>query len=201
MSDLSQPHLPDAIRLTLQVTNLLESLALPYLVGGSMASIVYGEARMTNDLDLVVGLSEAHVSDFVAAFQDEFYVDEMAVRRAVRERSSFNLIHLATMFKVDVFIHRADDWAHEQMQRAEARALLAGDDTTIRKVASAETMVLQKLLWFRKGGEVSDRQWRDVQGMLKVQAVRIDVEYLRQWAAKLQISDLLERALLAAGIS
>ncbi|MBP6821133.1 MAG: hypothetical protein KA368_06295 [Acidobacteria bacterium] len=155
---------------------------------------------MTNDLDLMADLPEVKVADLVAALESEFYVDDRAIRRAIRGRSSFNLIHLATMFKVDVFLHRGDEWAKEQMRRSQSKSLIEGVGSTSRKVSSAETMILQKLLWFRKGGEVSDRQWRDVLGMMKVQAERLDFDYLNQWADSLQISDLLERSLKKAGI-
>ncbi|MFN0108360.1 MAG: hypothetical protein ACKVZH_05850 [Blastocatellia bacterium] len=192
-------QMPETIRITLQVTGLLEKLGTPYLIGGSVASIVHGETRLTNDLDLVADLSENQIAAMVEALEAEFYVDNQAIQRAIRERSSFNLIHLATMFKVDVFIHRRDEWAREQMRRSVSKSLLEGDDSTMRQVSSAETMILQKLLWFRKGGEVSDRQWRDVLGMLKVQAERLDFDYLRQWAVALQISDLLEKSLQESG--
>lgn len=192
--------LPTTIRVALQITDLLEQLGIRYLIGGSMASIVHGETRLTNDLDLVADIRGTHVKPLVAALTSEFYIDEQAITRAIRERSSFNLIQLAMMFKIDVFIFRDDDWAREQMRQSEAKALLYGDEATVRNVASAETMVVQKLLWFRKGGEVSERQWRDVQGILKVQGERLNVDYLRQWAVELQVSDLLERALSAAGM-
>jgi hypothetical protein len=192
--------LPESIRIALHVTTLLHDLGVPYLIGGSMASIVHGEMRLTNDLDLVADISEAQIPALVAALQNEFYVDELSLRRAVRERKSFNLIYLPTVFKIDVFIHHGDEWAVEQMRQSEAKALLFGDEATVRNVASAGTMVLQKLLWFRKGGGVSERQWRDVQGILKVQGERLNVSYLRQWADDLRVSDLLERALSEAGI-
>ncbi len=198
-SNFTNP-IPDTIKITLQVTGLFEQFGIPYVIGGSVASIVHGEARMTNDLDLMADLPEVKVADLVAALESEFYVDDRAIRRAIRGRSSFNLIHLATMFKVDVFLHRGDEWAKEQMRRSQSKSLIEGVGSTSRKVSSAETMILQKLLWFRKGGEVSDRQWRDVLGMMKVQAERLDFDYLNQWADSLQISDLLERSLKKAGI-
>ena len=190
--------LPDALSIALRVTGLLEQFGIQYLIGGSVASIVHGEARLTNDLDLVADIAAHQVPALAAALAHEFYVDDVGIQRAIRERSSFNLIHLATMFKVDVFIDRGDAWALEQMRCAESVALLYGDDTTVRRVAGAETMILQKLLWFRKGGEVSDRQWRDVLGMLKVQADRLDYAYLQDWATRLGVADLLDKAVRAA---
>src|SRR5262245_52816497 len=109
--------LPDAIRIALKVTNLLADLGIPHLIGGSGASIVRGEVRLTNDLDLVADIKERQVSAVVSALETDFYVDDRAILRAIRERSSFNIIYLETMFKVDVFIPREDDWAREQMLR------------------------------------------------------------------------------------
>lgn len=192
--------MPDAIRIGLRVTSLLANLGIPHLIGGSVASIVHGEVRLTNDLDLVADIKEEQVSAFVSALEAAFYVDDRAILRAIRERGSFNIIYLETMFKVDVFIPHGDDWAREQMLRSEEKPLLHGDNSTIRKVSNAETTILQKLLWFRKGGEVSDRQWKDVLGMLKVQSDRLDQEYLRKWATELGIGDLLDKAFIESGI-
>jgi len=136
----------------------------------------------------------------VSALETDFYIDDRAVRRAIREREKFNLLHLETMYKVDIFIPRGDDWSREQMRLREGRRLVEGDDSTVRQISNPETTVLQKLWWFRKGNEVSERQWRDVLGVLKVQADKLDFDYLERWAAKLGISDLLEKAFDDAGI-
>ena len=136
----------------------------------------------------------------MSALETDFYIDDRAVRRAIREREKFNLLHLETMYKVDIFIPRGDDWSREQMRLREGRRLVEGDDSTVRQISNPETTVLQKLWWFRKGNEVSERQWRDVLGVLKVQADKLDFDYLERWAAKLGISDLLEKAFDDAGI-
>lgn len=193
--------LPDAIRVSLIVTRTLEELGIPYLIGGSLASIIHGEPRLTNDVDLVAGIKEEQVPQLVAALEKDFYVDDMAIRRAIRERKSFNLLYLETMYKVDVFISRGDEWSREQMRLREGKRLVEDDDSSVRQISNPETTVLQKLWWFREGNEVSDQQWRDVRGILKVQAGKLDFNYLERWAAKLGISDLLEKALDDAGIN
>jgi hypothetical protein len=192
--------MPDAIRVSLFVTQILEELGVPYLIGGSVASIIHGEPRLTNDIDLVADIREEQVPQLVAALEMDFYVDDRAMRRAIRERRSFNILYLETMYKVDIFIPRGDEWSHEQMQAREGKNLIEGDDSTVRFVSNSETTVLQKLWWFRRGNEVSGQQWRDVLGVLKVQADRLDYDYLKDWAARLAVSDLLEKAFDDAGI-
>jgi len=192
--------LPDAIRVSLIVTRILEDHGIPYLIGGSVASIIHGEPRLTNDIDLVADIREEQVSQLVAALETDFYVDDRAIRRAIRERRSFNILYLETMYKVDIFIPRGNEWSQEQMRLREGKYLVEGDESTVRFVSNPETTVLQKLWWFRKGNEVSEQQWRDVLGVLKVKADRLDCDYLKHWAAILAVSDLLEKAFNEAGI-
>jgi len=120
--------LPDAIRVSLIVTRILEELGVPYLIGGSVASIIHGEPRLTNDIDLVADIREEQVPHLVAALETDFYVDDRAMRRAIRERRSFNILYLETMYKVDIFIPRRDEWSHEQMRAREGKKLVEGDD-------------------------------------------------------------------------
>src|SRR5215813_6014673 len=194
-------QMTEAIRVELIVTRILEELVVPYLIGGSVASIIHGEPRLTNDIDLVADIREEQVPQLVAALETDFYVDDRAIRRAIQERRSFNIIYLETMYKVDIFIPCGDEWSHEQMRLREGKNLVEGDDSTVRLVSNPETTVLQKLWWFRRGNEVSGQQWRDVLGVLKVKADRLDYDYLKHWAARLAVSDLLEKALDDAGIA
>jgi hypothetical protein len=190
--------LPNPIGITLKVTDVFESIGVPYLIGGSMASSVHGEPRLTNDVDFVADIKEEQVDALCSVLEVEFYVDELAIRRAIRERSSCNIIYLETMFKIDIFISRGDAWGREQMQRRELRPLITGDESTSRFVASAENIILQKLLWYRKGGEISEKQWNDILGVLKVKAKSLDRDYLSRWSVQLGVADLLEKALVVA---
>jgi hypothetical protein len=192
--------LPDAIEIALTVTRALTELGIPYLIGGSMASIVHGIPRLTQDIDLVADLREEHVKPLAAKFGADFYLDEQTIYRAIRARRSFNLIFLEKMFKVDVFIPQEDAWSKEEMQRRELKPLVEGLEDTACYVASAEAIILQKLRWFQKGGGVSERQWDDVLGVLKVQAGALDYTYLRQWAAELGVAELLRHAMVDAGL-
>jgi len=192
--------MPDEpIAVTLLVIDALEALGVPYLIGGSLASAVHGVLRATMDTDLVADLRLEHAEPLARALSGTFYVDAESIREAVLHQSSFNVIHLETMFKVDVFVVKKRPFHRSQMERRIAQ-VIATDPERTAYVATAEDTILAKLEWYRMGGGVSERQWRDVLGVMKVQADRLDLAYLRQWAAQLNVLDLLERALTEAGI-
>ena len=112
---------------------------------------------------------------------------------------AFNVIHLDSMLKVDVFAARADPFHLMQMRRRVLQATGPDGQTSIY-VASPEDTILAKLQWYRDGGGVSDRQWNDVLGVLKVQGPALDRAYLREWGSQLGLTDLLQRAMDAAGL-
>ena len=184
----------EPIEVTLMVTDVFEKLGIPYLIAGSLASTLYGMVRTTQDSDIVAEMRHEHLPDFVSALQEEFYIDEEMIVDAIQRNSSFNIIHRETMFKVDVFLPHPRPFLQSQLERAQ-RQTFSLDTEMSAKFASPEDTILSKLEWYRMGGEVSDRQWRDIMGVLKTRAGELDLEYLRKWAAELRVSDLLERAL------
>jgi hypothetical protein len=190
--------LPEPIAVTLQVIDALEQVGAAYVIGGSLASTVHGVVRTTLDTDIVADLSLGQAQPFVILLEGTFYLDLDAIRQAIRDRSSFNVIHLATIFKVDLFIPKNGPFDRQQLDRRQPWIADPASGRTIY-VATAEDTVLAKLAWYRLGDEISDRQWRDILGVLAVQGGRLDLAYLRQWAATLGVSDLLERALAAIG--
>jgi hypothetical protein len=113
-------------------------------------------------------------------------------------KRSFNLVHLDTMIKVDIFVPKALPFDAQEQNRARPQSLDVGEPAHTFFVKSPEDLVLRKLSWYRTGGEVSERQWSDVLGVLKVQADRLDRDYLLHWAAELGVCDLLERAVADA---
>jgi hypothetical protein len=189
--------LPEPIAVTAKVTSVLEKMDVPYFIGGSLASTLYGMIRTTQDSDIIAELRIEHIRPFVLALQGEFYVDEEMIANAVTNQSSFNIIHRESMFKVDIFIPQERAFVKKQFARSR-RELLSADPVVQAYVSTAEDTLLAKLEWFRMGGESSERQWRDVLGVLKVQAGTLDLEYLRNTAMELHVEDLLERALKAA---
>jgi hypothetical protein len=179
------------------VVAALEQLEVAYYVAGSVASGVLGEPRQTLGADIVAALLSRHVPLLGARLAGEYFVDEPMMQCAIEHQSSFNLIHLRTMVKVDVYISWRSEFARSQFARR-IRANLSAETPLEIYLASAEDTVLAKLDWYRQGGSVSDRQWRDVLGVLKVQADAMDRVYLCEWAARLNLTDLLRRALADA---
>jgi hypothetical protein len=186
----------DVLAVTLEVTEALEELGVAYVVVGSLASSMHGLPRSTRDVDLVAAIEEQHAQPLVARLQEHFYVDAGMISRAIRNCSAFNVIHLASMFKVDVFVPDDDAASREQLARSQKLELPQMPGRFIA-VAGPEDTIVQKLAWFRKGDEVSERQWQDVLGVIKVKREQLDLEYLRKWATELGVSDLLEKALEA----
>lgn len=187
----------DFIQIVLRVVGILEELGVPYAIGGSLSSSAHGVMRATLDADIVADLKPEHIQPFLAALSSDFYADEATIRDAIYRRTSFNLIHYQTAFKVDVFIPKPRPF--DQMQLARRTAVVMGPEPG-RQVylTSPEDIVLAKLEWYRMGGEVSDRQWLDIIGVLTIQAEGLDLDYLRHWADQLGVRDLLERALTEA---
>lgn len=188
--------LPEPIQVTLKVVSAFNRLEIPYLIGGSLASAVHGIVRATLDADLVADIKPEQVLPLVALLEGEFFADAQMIHDAIQHTSSFNLIHLETMFKVDVFILKQRAFDINQMQRRISQSLGDAPDEQAY-FSTAEDIILAKLEWFRAGGETSERQWRDILGVVDIQSDRLDFEYLRNWAEKLGLQDLLQRALQA----
>lgn len=182
------------------VIDVFERHGIAYAIGGSVATLVHGEFRATNDVDVVADLRPEHAAILAQELGDAYYADEESIADAIRRRSSFNLIHLASMLKVDVFVLKGHPYARESLRRSIRSPLAPTEGARGFTFSSREDIVLAKLDWFRKGGEVSERQWRDVQGVMKVQREALDLVYLRRWATELGVTGLLERALAEAGL-
>ena len=188
----------DQVDVALLVGHALEQAGCTWMIGGSLATSAHGEPRATHDVDLVANLMPPQVEAFVRGLDEAFYVDENVVRNAVRRRTSFNIIHFETTEKIDVFCLRDDPFAVAGLKNRIALDL--GEGRTA-PVASPGDMVVEKLRWYRRGGEVSDRQWRDVQGVLQVSGAMLDLAQLRFWADEIGVRDLLEKALDDAGLA
>ena len=190
---------PDILHAIKPVIDAFEKLSIPYYIGGSIASSVYGIARATMDVDVVADIKSSHVSSFKQLLKRDFYIDEEMIKDAIRSLSSFNLIHLETMIKIDVFIHNPQSYSEEALRRKKKDTLEESRGAPEFYFSSPEDIILNKLQWYKMGERVSERQWLDVIGVIKVQGTNLDTEYLRRWGEILQLKDLLTSAFHEAG--
>lgn len=191
---------PDILLALKPVIQAFDQLSIPYYIGGSIASSVYGVARATMDVDLIADIALAQVSSLVRLLQEEYYIDESMIHNALSGVSSFNLIHLETMMKVDVFLPKKDPYHQSALARKLKDRLVDDDQDSVFYLSSPEDVILSKLRWYEMGGRVSERQWLDVLGVIKVQSDSLDREYLVPWSTALGVSDLLKRAFSESGI-
>ncbi|MES1024305.1 hypothetical protein ABN584_15560 [Gloeocapsa sp. BRSZ] len=189
----------EAIQLALTIAAIFDNLEIPYLIGGSVASSILGEPRATLDVDFVADLQLTHVPSLLALMNQDFFIDETMVTEAIEHQSSFNVIHLESMLKADIFLLSNQPLVQSEMQRRQ-QLIITQNPQRLAWLPSAEDIILQKLIWYRMGGGVSDRQWRDVLGVLKVQADKLDINYLTQWAESLNITEILTQAFQQAGV-
>ena len=190
---------PDDLTSLGPLVHLLDQWNVPYYIGGSVASSAYGVYRTTADADVIADLTMAHVQPLVTALQGEYYISAPMISAAITKKSTFNIIHLATMFKLDIFAVRTRQYDHVALTRRRRVALTVDDHQLDVPIASPEDVVLSKLEWYRMTDKISERQWLDVVGVLKVQQGRLDYEYMRKWAPEIGVADLLEEALKEAG--
>lgn len=187
--------LTEPLQVVADIARVFDDLEVAYVVGGSLASSMYGVPRATQDVDLIARLETRHVDGFTRGLEDRFFLDPVMVTEAVRRRDSFNIIHKETVYKADIFVAGDDAWSECELSRAVAIRIELDTGEFSLNFASAEDILLSKLAWYREGGEISERQWSDVRGILKVQGADLDQEHLRKWAGQLKVDDLLRRAL------
>jgi hypothetical protein len=175
-----------------EVMGVLTNLGISHALGGSMASSLHGVARFTRDADIIVDPFPGKEEAFAAAFGQDYYLSLPAIRQAVAQRASFNVLQTLEGFKVDLFVRKDQPFEESALKR---RIMLSLPDSSGQSLAvlTAEDVVLFKLDWFRLGDEVSTQQWSDVLGVLRVQSGHLDETYLDQWAAALNLADLLAR--------
>lgn len=180
------------LTLAADVGRRLDALGVPWLVGGSVASSLLGEARTTADVDLVADLRSPHVKAFCDAVRPDYYIDEETARWAVSTRRSFNLIDNITITKIDIFCCKDDALSRAQLAR---RIFVEAGGLRI-PLPSPEDIILQKLLWHRESGGVSDRQIRDALGVARVHTDSLDHAYLERQAAAAGLTDALNDLLV-----
>jgi hypothetical protein len=175
------PH--DLLR---KVVEVFEHLRIPYLVTGSIASMAYGEPRLTNDIDIVAGVNEGHIPALLEAFpSDEFYLSDEMIREAIRLESQFNMIHPGSGLKVDIIIQRDTPFDRSRFGRIRR---IPPAESYEANFASPEDVIIKKMEYYREGG--SEKHLRDITGMLKISGNEIDRNYISEWAARMDLIEI-----------
>ena len=196
-SDFASAGVQDALDVALLVAKALDAIGCDYFVGGSVASSLQGEPRATNDIDFVVAMPAWRVGAFAAELGPDFEVDQETLREALRSSHCANIFYLPLVMKIDLFglgIAPYDEAEFSRRRRMRVRS--TGEELCVK---SPEDTILRKLLWYRLGGEVSSKQWRDVVEVFRVSGAQLDTGYLETWAGRLDLKELLARARVAAG--
>lgn len=191
---------PEILSALQPVVNVLDRFLIPYYISGSIASSIYGMARATMDIDIVADVKLNHISLLRHEFETSYYIDEDMIKEAIKNSSSFNLIHLETGVKIDVFILKDIPYHRNALERKIKDTLNDDDVKTEFYFSSPEDIIISKLQWYEAGGKVSERQWLDVIGVIKIQGDSLDKNYLQIWARKLGVFELLKNAFNDAAI-
>jgi hypothetical protein len=182
----------NAIDIALKVARALTAVQAEYFVGGSLASSLQGEPRATNDIDFVIALPLGKVGELKLALGGEFEVDTDMLREAILHASCANAFYLPVVTKIDFFGRGYEPFDESEFSRRRITTVTASGESLV--VKAPEDTVLRKLLWFREGGEVSEKQWRDIVSVLQISGEKMDQTYLTTWASRLHLSELLDRA-------
>lgn len=175
------------------VRDLLDTAGIPFMVVGSFASMFYGEPRTTHDLDIVIDPTPQTLEALLSSVDTErFYVDPDVARDAFRRRSMFNIIEMTTAWKVDLIIRKARAFSIEELRRRTSVPVLEVETPT----ATAEDTIISKLEWAKAGS--SERQLRDVAGILRVRAAQLDTSYIERWVEELELREQWNAALAIA---
>ena len=174
-----------------QVVDTLERLDLPYLITGSMATILYGEPRFTNGIDVVVQLPANRIDALVECFpSEEFYLDSERIRQAVAARTQFNILHPASGLKIDIMIPAMDAFDRSRFARA---TLAHPADDSEATFAAPEDVIIKKMQFYAKGG--SEKHLRDITGVLQVSGTEVDRDYVAEWADRLWLRAIWDQIL------
>ena len=175
-----------------RLLDALENAGIAYMLSGSLGSSFHGRPRATNDVDIIIGPSQAQLDTFLKSLGKQYYVSADAVRDAFEHNAMFNVIDIEGSWKADFVIRKNRPFSLEEFDRRR-RASVMGIDVWL---VSPEDVILSKLEWSK--GDVAGNQFRDALGVVVAQWGRLDHDYLNKWAENLQLTGLLEQLLKQA---
>ena len=171
-----------------RIIHELDARGIPHMVAGSFASAYHGEPRTTRDIDLVIDPSRDAFDRLVAELDAErFYISAEAAEEAWRRRGQLNVVDLASGWKIDLILRKERPFSREEFSRRAPATILG----TRVFVATAEDTILAKLEWARLGE--SERQLRDVIGVIEMSGSHLDPAYIAHWARELGVEGLWNR--------
>jgi hypothetical protein len=173
------------------IIKIFDEFKILYYIGGSIASSAYGAARSTLDVDVITNLLPEHIHILKEKLKNEYYIDEKMIANPIRTKSSFNLVHLESMLKIDFFILKNNPYSFKELERRVKDKIEDETNSINIYLCSPEDIILNKLEWYKLGGEISDRQWTDIIAVIKVQSENLDKDYLIYWSRQLEINNLL----------
>jgi hypothetical protein len=191
---------PDILLALKPLIKTFNELSIPYYIGGSLASSIYGMPRATLDADIVADISFNHIKSLKSNLEEAYYIDENMIKKAIKNNSSFNLIHLETSVKIDIFVYKNDAYQQNAIERRVEDTLVENDRSSKFCFASPEDIIINKLNWYKIGNGFSERQWLDIIGVIKIQGNSLDKKYLKEWAIKLNLIELLKKAFIDAEV-
>lgn len=171
-----------------RIVEIFEKLQIPYLVTGSVASMAYGEPRLTNDIDIVAAINDRHIDALLKAFpQNEFFITEEMIRDAIRSLGQFNIIHPASGLKIDVIIKQNTPFDNSRFSRVRR---IFPSESYQANFAAPEDVIIKKMEYYKEGG--SEKHLRDITGILRISGNEVDMNYISDWAKRLGLTEIWE---------
>ena len=187
------------VRTLTPLADAFDWFGIPYHLSGSLTAVVYGKPRTMQGIDVVAEIKFSQVQTLVTWLEKPYDVKEAVMREAIEQRGSFGLVHHDTLQKIDVLLPSYRAYNQVKQRRVQQHALEQGSRPF--HVASLEDMILTVLERYKSGGQHLPRLWEDIQEILTMQGSSLDLTYLRLWATSLNVTFLLEQALLKAGLA
>lgn len=169
-----------------KIVEVLENLRISYLVTGSVATMAYGEPRLTNDIDIIADINEKNIPGLIDSFPpDEFFLSADMIRQAILHHSQFNIIHPASGLKVDIIVKRDTPFDHSRFQRIRR---IQPAESYQANFAAPEDVIIIKMEFYKMGS--SEKHLRDITGILKISGPEIDYGYIMEWSKRLGLTEI-----------